>query len=128
MVPGNSPSIGGVIPTPDFHEREPSTSTFPLLSIHDTTASSRPALQPTRDHVLTKTQFGICHFFFHCHAYLIDCYDMLQLSRAFILSPDHDSKIDQVPYMMNMIEKNMHQGTCEYGLPHTVFASGILLT
>jgi len=30
--------------------------------------------------------------------------------------------------MMNMIEKNMHQGTCEYGLPHTVVASGILLS
>jgi len=52
---------------------------------------------------------------------------MLQLSRAFILSPDHDSKIDQIPYMMNMVEKIYIPGTCEYGLPHTVVASGILL-
>jgi len=59
--------------------------------------------------------------------YLIDCHDMSQLSRAFILSPDHDSKIDQIPYMMNMVEKIYIPGTCEYGLPHTVVASGILL-
>ena len=106
MVPGNSPSICGVWFPPHFHkrptQREPSTSTFPL---HDYSylSSSRPALQPTgiMSYLANiKTQFGVCHFFFHCHAYLMTAIDMSQLSRAFILSPDHNSKIYQVLYMM----------------------------